>query len=393
MDEAVNPYAPGAGTPPPVMTGRDDLVAIARVALVRAKAGRSAKSFVAVGLRGVGKTVVLNRILDLAEAEGFQTIQIEADEDKPLVELLIPQIKRVLFRLDRIDGAQEVVRRGLRVLKSFVSSAKLKYGEFEAGLDLNAEQGSADSGDLATDLPDLMLAVGEAAKAKSTAVAIFIDEVQYLTQAELRSLIGGLHRINQRQLPIVLIAAGLPQVIARMGEAKSYAERLLSFPRVDALGEPEARAALVEPARAADVEFDEEAVSEIVRVTRGYPYFLQEWGYVIWNTAAHTPITIADVAAAAFETRRRLDQSFFRVRIDRMTPSEKRYIRAMASLGEGPHRSGDIALQYGAKVSKVAPIRSSLIGKGMIYSPAHGDTAFTVPLFDDFIRREMPGPD
>ena len=388
MDAASNPYAPGAGTRPPLLAGRDDLVGIADLALIRAKSGRSARSFVAVGLRGVGKTVVLNKVQDIADAKGYESALIEAEEDVSLVQLLVPHLKRILYRLDRREGAREAVRRGLGVLQGFASAFKIQAGDFEFGI--KRETGTADSGELAADLPDLLLAVGEAARARSSAVALIIDEIQYLPESELRSLIGAIHKVNQKLSPVVMVGAGLPQILGKMGQAKSYAERLFDFPQVTALSPKDARDALATPALAEGVDLEQEAVDEIYRVTQGYPYFLQEWGYVTWNLAPASPITRAHVEAAEPEAIRRLDESFFRVRLDRMTPTEKRYMRAMAHLGAGPHRSGEVAQVYGAQVTTVAPIRANLIGKGMIYSPAHGETAFTVPLFDRFMRRELP---
>jgi hypothetical protein len=390
MDAALNPYAPGAGTPPPLMAGRDALVSIADLALTRAKTGRPAKSFVAIGLPGVGKTVVLNRVHDIADQKGYQSAFIEAEEDGSLIKSLLPHLRRILLKLDRMEGVHETVRRGIRVLKGFASALKVEYGDFTVGLDFDSEPGAADSGDLAADLPDLLLAVGQAAVARGTAIVILIDEIQYLPEQELGFLISAIHRINQKQLPFVLVGAGLPQVLGRMGSAKSYAERLFEFPRVAALSESNAKEAIAKPASDEGVDFEEAALREIYRVTQGYPYFLQEWGYVTWNIAPTSPIQRAHVLKAEAEAIRRLDQSFFRVRFDRMTPTEKRYMRAMAELGAGPHRSGDIARVYGALVTTVAPIRANLISKGMIYSPSHGETAFTVPLFDEFMRREIP---
>jgi hypothetical protein len=376
-----------------LLAGRDDLVRIAEIALERARAGRPAKSFVAVGLRGVGKTVVLTKVQDIAEQQGYQAAFIEADEDGgAFLRQLIPHLRRILLKLDRLAGVHHTVRRGLSVLKSFVSAFKLKYADFELNIDLDAETGTADSGELVNDLPELFLAVAEAAAARQTAIALIIDEIQYLPARELGALISAMHRINQRKLPLVMVGAGLPQVLGKMGDARSYAERLFEFPRVTALSEADARRAIAEPAMDEGVIFQPDALAEIIRVTQGYPYFLQEWSYVVWNMAPASPVTMAHVAAAGDEAIRRLDASFFRVRLDRMTPTEKRYMRAMAELGPGPHRSGDIAREYRAKVTTVAPIRSSLISKGMIYSPAHGETAFTVPLFDAFLLREIPDP-
>ena len=262
------------------------------------------------------------------------------------------------------------------------------------GLDIDPEQGSADSGDLEIDLPNLFVAVAEAAEERKSAVAVLIDEIQYLNQKELGALIMAMHKIQQRQLPLVLMGAGLPILPGLAGESKSYAERLFSFPVVGALSEADTAKALREPAQAVGVVFEVTALQEIYRLTKGYPYFLQEWGKHSWNCADQSPIRVSDVTdCATVQAIAELDQSFFRVRLDRLTPAERRYMRAMAELGPGPHRSGDIAGMLGREVRTVAPIRSKLIDKGMIYSPAHGDTAFTVPLFDEFMRRIMPGMD
>lgn len=388
MDPKHNPYAPGAGSPPPILAGRDDLVAGAELALERVRNGRHSKSFIAVGLRGVGKTVVLNKVQNLADDLGYQSIYIEAYDDVALPDVLSKGLRPVLLRLDRMAGAQEVAKRGLRVLRSFVSAFRVSI----QGLDLSVapEEGTADTGDLAADLTELMLAVGQAAAAQRTSVAFILDEIQYLAEPDLAALIMAMHRVNQKQLPLVLFGAGLPQVRGQMGEAKSYVERLFDFPAVDALNADDARRAVAEPAHSQGVDFTEEALDEIVRVTAGYPYFLQEWGHFVWRQADTSPIPKSAVLASHASVIRHLDASFFRVRLDRMTPTEKRYMRAMAELGPGAHRSGDIARVYGAKVTSVAPIRSTLISKGMIFSPAHGDTAFTVPLFDAFMRREIP---
>lgn len=392
MDPALNPYVPGAGTRPPLLAGRDDLVSAALVALRRAKNGLHGKSFIAVGLRGVGKTVVLNRVQELAEDDSFQIIYLEANDESTLVRLIVPQLRTALLKLSTAASAAELSRRALRVLRNFANAVSVKMGEIEIGLDLGDEIGTADSGDLANDLPELFQVVGKAAQARGTAIALLIDEMQYLSKGEMGALVMALHRVSQRGLPIVLVGAGLPPLLAKMGESKSYAERLFDFPRVSALSIADARLALVEPARKSEVEFGEDAFQEIYGLTRGYPYFLQEWGFVSWNTAQNRSISAADVKAAQPEAIRRLDESFFRMRLERMTPTERRYIVAMAYLGEGPHLSGDISKAYGAKVSTVAPLRSSLISKGMIFSPSYGNTDFTVPLFDEFIRREFPDP-
>lgn len=392
MDPIRNPFVPGAGTPPPELTGRGELLDRARITLARIKLGRSAKSFIAVGLRGVGKTVLLSRIRRIAEETDYKVCAIEAHEQKPLAELLVPHLRRVLLELDRLGALSEQVKRGLRVLKSFMSSVKLSYGGAELALDIDGEAGSADSGDLEADLPELLAAVGRAAASRNTAVALVIDELQYLSEKDMSALIMGLHRAAQDGLPLVMVGAGLPQVVGLTGRSKSYAERLFDFPSVDALQPSDAARALAEPAKTEHVAFSAAALDRIVAVTRGYPYFLQEWGYHTWNRADASPIDEADVEAASPAALRALDESFFRVRLDRLTPRERDYLRAMAELGPGPHRSGDISEALGISVTSAGPLRSGLIGKGMIYSPAHGDTAFTVPLFDEFMRRIIPDP-
>ena len=392
MNPIRNPFVPGAGTPPHELTGRSALLDRARIALARTKLGRSSKSFIAVGLRGVGKTVLLSRIKQLALEAEFRVCAVEASENKALAELLIPQLRRVLLELDRLGALSEQVKRGLRVLKSFMSAVKIRYADAELALDIDGEHGTADSGDLEADLPELFVAVAKAAADRGTAVAVIIDEVQYLSERDMGALIMSLHRISQDRLPLILVAAGLPQVVGLSGRSKSYAERLFDFPVVDALLPEDAARALADPAREEGVTFAPGALDRILELTRGYPYFLQEWGYHAWNVAAASPITPDDVAAATPRAVSALDESFFRVRLDRLTPREKDYLRVMAELGPGPHRSGDVAQGLGIGITGASPLRNGLIAKGMIYSPAHGDTAFTVPMFDDFMRRTMPLP-
>lgn len=390
MDPLHNPFSPGAGSPPPELAGRQQLLDQATLTLARIKAGRSAKSFFLIGLRGVGKTVLLNRIEAQAAAAGYLTVLVEAHERKPLPALLAPALRQTLFALDRMAHLSEKAKRSLRVLKSFLSSIKLKVQDIEVGLDIDAERGVADSGDLEADLPELFVAIGEAAQDRGVGVAILIDELQYLSEAELSALIMAVHRISQKQLPVVVIGAGLPQLVALAGKSKSYAERLFDYPEVGPLSAADAAAALQEPAQTEGATFTDAAIADVVRVTQGYPYFLQEWGYQAWNLALVSPIDTQAVEQATTQSIARLDESFFRVRFDRLTPREKDYLRALAELGPGSHRSGDVADLLAVKVQSIAPVRNSLIKKGMIYSPAHGDTAFTVPLFDQFMKRIMP---
>lgn len=390
MDQIRNPFSPGAGSPPPELAGREGILEQARVLFGRVLAKRPEKSLLLTGLRGVGKTVLLNEIERIAQAAGFRTILIEAHEGKPLAVLLAPQLRRLLFDLDRLKGAGDKARRGLRVLRGFVGAIKLKVGDIDFGLDIEPEAGTADSGDLEVDLPDLFKAVGEAAQERGVAVAILIDEIQYFSSAELSALIMAMHKMQQRQLPLVLVGAGLPILPGLAGESKSYAERLFSFPPVGPLPEPDAAKALQDPMKAAGEAFEPAALRQIFKLTSGYPYFLQEWGYQAWNHAAASPISVKVVRQASTQVSKRLDENFFRVRFDRLTPREKTYLRAMAELGSGPYRTGDIADTLGIKINTLGPVRASLIKKGMVYSPSHGDMAFTVPLFDEFMRRVMP---
>ena len=390
MDPIKNPFAPGAGSPPPELVGRDPVLDQARILLGRVKQGKPEKSMLLTGLRGVGKTVLLNEIERMAKTEGYRTLFIEAHEDKRLGPLISPYLRTVLYDLDRTAGAGDKVKRGLAVLRSFVGSLKVEVGEFTLGLDIDPEKGAADSGDLEIDLPNLFVAVAEAAAERKCAVALLIDEIQYFDQKELGALIMAMHKVQQRQLPLVLLGAGLPILPGLAGESKSYAERLFSFPDIGALSESDAAKALREPAQAAGVIFEAPALAEVFRLTKGYPYFLQEWGYQSWNLVQASPITLPTVQNATAKVIPRLDQNFFRVRFDRLTPSEKNFLRAIAELGPGPHRTGDIADTLEVKISSLGPVRAKLIKKGMIYSPAHGDMAFTVPLFDEFMIRAIP---
>jgi len=388
MDPHKNPFSPGAGTPPPELAGRDAILTQADLLLSRVLAGRSEKSFLAVGLRGVGKTVLLNDMQRRAESFGYRSLMVECHDGKSLAALLAPGLRQILFALDSMAAVSEKTRRGLAVLKSFLSSLKVTIADIEFGI--NPERGTADSGNIEVDLPDLFVAVGEAAKDRHVGIAILIDELQYLAPNEFSALIMAMHRMAQKSLPIVLFGAGLPQIPALAGDSKSYAERLFDFPDVGPLVDAEARRALVEPVGKAGVKFTEEALVEIIRMTEGYPYFLQEWGYHSWNVAPMSPIDHTSVKAANELAVARLDKAFFRVRYDRLSDREREYMRALAELGPGVHRSGEVAKVLQGKVNEFGTVRDGLIKKGMIYSREYGSVAFTVPLFDQFMRRTMP---
>ena len=392
MNPVQNPYAPGAGTQPPELAGRNEVINDAITAMERLRVGNPARSQIFVGLRGVGKTVLLNRIRDLAEERGLHAVLVEAHEDKSLPALLIPPLRKILLKLDARENLSEKTKRGLRVLRSFMGRFKTRirigdHAEIELGVD--PEIGTADSGDLENDLGDLLVAVAEAALDRQTQICLLIDELQYLTESELSGLIMGLHQVNQRNLPFMMVGAGLPLILGLSGRSKSYAERLFSFPPVGALTVEAATSALQTPAQAHGVSFTPEALAEIISKTERYPYFLQQWAYEAWNVAPSSPILPEHVSIATQKAISQLDDSFFRVRFDRLTRREKEYLFAMIAVGGGQQRSGDIAEKLGVKVSSLGPLRSSLISKGMIYSPSHGDNAFTVPLFDGFLKRQL----
>jgi hypothetical protein len=389
VDPVKNPFSPGAGAPPPELVGRDDVLEQSRTLFARVIAGRSEKSIILTGLRGVGKTVLLNEMKAKAEEAGFRVILIEAPEEKSLPDMLAPSLKSLLFGLDRMQGVSEKVKRSLRVLRAWVGTPQVTIHDITYGLAYDPEHGVADSGNLETDLGALFEAVAEAAQDRKVGVALLIDEVQYLSTEELSAIIVAMHRMQQRQLPLVFIGAGLPTIPGLAGAAKSYSERLFSYPTIGALTQAESSEALADPVIPLNVAFTSLALKEIFRQTQGYPYFIQEWGYQCWNVAKESPIDDADVEAATTTVLPRLDESFFRVRFDRLNPSQRRYLRAMAELDQ-PCKSGDIAALLKVNISSLGPVRAQLINKGMIYSPAHGDMAFTVPLFGEFMIRAMP---
>ena len=388
MDPLTNPYAPGAGTPPPELAGRDSILAAADVAIQRNRLCRPARSFMFIGLRGVGKTVLLNEVGRIAEKYDAMSDFFEVGTNGPLAQAIITTLRTALLELDR-DGISGPVKRGLRVLKSFASTVRIRYGELEISVpDLETEPGTADSGILSRDLADLFMAAGEAARAHKTSIVILVDEIQNLPMEEFGALIMAIHHADQKQLPILVVGAGLPSLVKLSAETRSYAERLFEYPDVGALDDEGCRRALAEPAVREGVAFDDTVIAAVTGITSGYPYFLQEWGYQLWMTAERSPITLTDFATAQKIVVERLDRSFFRSRLERLTEPEKKYLQAMACLGPGPsYRSGDVAAAMGKRTSQLGPVREALIVKGMIYSPGYGHAAFTVPLFDDFMRR------
>ena len=390
MDPVRNPFAPGAGSQPPELAGRDEIISAANIALQRVLIGRHDKSQILLGLRGTGKTVLLNKIEELAASHGHATSFVEAPESKPLTDLLYAKIHQVLRKLSMVESAKATAHAAMRALRSFASVFKVSVGD--ASLSVDPEAGVADSGILEYDLSDLFIRVGETAKASKQAWTLLIDEVQYLSGNDLSALIVSIHRANQKQLPIIFFGAGLPQIAALAGEAKSYAERLFDYPPVGPLDEEAVVAAIRQPIEGEGESISDEALKEIVQQTEGYPYFLQEWGHQAWNVAGSSPIGIEDIRAASSSALKRLDGGFFRVRFDRLTPKEREYVIAMASVGSrGPYRSSDVAGKLGESIQTLGPRRAKIIHKGMIYSQAHGDIDFTVPLFADFLKRVAIG--
>lgn len=386
MDPYRNPFAPGAGSRPPELAGRDLILEAARVACGRALHGRSARSIMLLGLRGTGKTVLLNEIGRIAKEEGLLVSKVKSPERESLARLLYPEMRKVMRALSSVEAAKQIANRGLKGLRGFASIFKIDIGGIEIGVE--PEPGLADSGNLQYDLPDLFTVIGEAAQAAGKGWILLIDEVQYLAEADLSALIVSIHRMSQEGLPVLLVGAGLPQVARLAGEARSYAERLFLYPEVGALDQPSATQAVQKPILEEQASIDTAALESIVERTQGYPFFLQEWASTAWNTAEGPEITVDDVEHSYSETLASLDAGFFRVRIDRLTPSEVQFVKAMSFLGDGPYAIADVAKAMGRPQSSLGPTRANIISKGMIYSTDHGYLNFTVPLFAEFMRRQ-----
>jgi len=338
------------------------------------------------GLRGVGKTVLLTAFEETARDRGWRTVEAEITKNTEFGGRMAGLARRALLGIAPRPRWSERARRAAAVLRSFQLTVSSE-GTVAAGIDVEALEGQADSGDLAEDLTDLLVALGEAAADHDTGVVFLMDEVQYLSAPELEALIAALHKTVQRALPITLVGAGLPQLPRLAGEAKSYAERLFKFPRISELSDEQAARALVEPARERGVSLDGDAVRAVVDYTQGYPYFIQEYGNVLWGTAESSPITLEDVLTAQEAVEAKLDESFFRVRAERTTELELAYMRAMAELGSEPQQAKDVAALLGRTSEQLGPTRSRLIEKGLLYTPGYGLAAFTVPQFDRFMRR------
>jgi len=386
-----NPYTPNAGASPEVLIGRDDQTSAFEVLLSRLARGRSEQSMIITGLRGVGKTVLLNRFVQIASAAGWEVVELEASkhDDSHFRQTMFSQLKAALLRLSPRARWTDRGKRAAEVLSAFALSVD-QQGTWSVSWDVEPAEGYADHGDLGMDLTDVLVAIGEAAQESGKGLVVLIDEVQFLATSQLEALIQSIHKTVQRNLPVTFVGAGLPQIAELAGDAKSYAERLFKFPRIDSLEGAEARTALTEPARSEDTVFDEDAVDLAIEITRGYPYFIQELGYQVWTVAADNRITKDDVEIAREAYEAKLDSSFFRVRLDRATPLQTAYMRAMAELGPEPQKAADVARLIGRDSTQVGPTRAELIEMGLLYTPEHGYAAFTVPDFDKFMLRAVP---
>jgi len=388
MDPVKNPFAPGAGTPPPELAGRDDIIRAATITLERIRLGRAAQSLMMLGLRCTGKTVLLNRIAEIAAEKSFFVVSIEAQEDSRFLEALCMNVTSILKQLSAQENLKYLANETWSALKSFVSTFKVSHNDW--AFQVNAAPGIADSGDLEIDLTQLFERLGQLLKTGNRALAMCIDEVQYLQTSEISATIVALHKSTQQRLPIIFIGAGLPQVAAFAGNAKSYAERLFMYHKIGELGAEEAAQAVRNPIEEENEEIHDDALKQIIVDTEGYPYFLQEWGSNVWDVAEQSPITIADVHAAKSITENKLDNGFFRVRLERLTSQEQAYVFAMSDLGHGPYRTADIADHLGKDRNALGVFRQNIIKKGMIYQPSHGYVDFTVPLFVNYLNRVRP---
>lgn len=387
MNPRDNPYTPNAGARPPALVGRDAELEGFEILLDRLRRGYPEQSMLITGLRGVGKTVLLGAFEDRALHSGWVTATAEITKNEDFGRRIGSLVRRALFQVAPKASWTERIRRAAGVLKSF-SLTVSPDGSVTAGIDVDAVEGLADTGNLSDDLTDLLVALGEAAQDRNTGVVFLLDEVQFLRTIEFEALIAGLHRTVQRQLPITLVGAGLPQLPRLAGEAKSYAERLFNFPRIGQLSPPQAEAALAEPAADLGVTFDPGAIDVIVDYTEGYPYFIQEYGKIVWDLAPdEEPIarSVAEEAQRAVEDK--LDESFFRVRAERTTELELQYLRAMAELGPGEKTAGEVAAVMNRTSEQLGPTRARLIEKGLLYTTGHGRGNFTVPQFDRYMRR------
>ena len=389
MDPGLNPYTPNAGAKPPALVGRDQEMDAFDVLLARLQRGRAEQSLLVTGLRGVGKTVLLGAFQDRAQLAGWISVDTEITRATRFGGRMAHLTKRALLEIAPATRWKERARRAARILQSF-SLTVTTDGSVTGSLDLEPLTGKADSGDLGEDLTDLLVGLGEAAAEHERGVVFLLDEIQFLDEPAFEALIAAIHKTVQRQLPITLVGAGLPQLPRLAGEAKSYAERLFRFPRIGRLDDVAAAAALVTPARELGVEFDPRAVQAVLAYTEGYPYFVQEYGRALWDRADPPTIGAVEAVEAQAVVEAKLDADFFSTRLERASDAEVTYMRALSRLGSEPQRAGAVADEMQRPVERIATTRARLIDKGLVYAPKRGLTAFTVPQFDRYLRRTFP---
>ncbi|KRA38978.1 MULTISPECIES: ATP-binding protein [unclassified Nocardioides] len=397
MDPIRNPYAPGAGQRPPELAGRDEQLSAFDVVLERVSRGRPERSLVLTGLRGVGKTVLLNALRSAAVRKGWGTGKLEARPDQSLRRPLSSALHQAVRELGHPEASE--ADHVLGVIRSFAQrdagvDAKLRE-RWSPGIDAPAVRGRADSGDIEIDLVELLTDVGGLAADVGKGVGIFIDEMQDLGPDDISALCAACHELSQNGLPVIVVGAGLPHLPAVLSASKSYSERLFSYQRIDRLSRDAADRALVAPAGEEEAEFTPEALSAMYDATRGYPYFIQAYGRSVWDIAPRTPITADDVAVAGPEAERELAVGFFGSRFERATPAERDYLRAMADAASeeaddpvGSVATSDVAVVLGKKPQSLSPARDSLLKKGLIYSGERGRIAFTVPHFGRYLRSQ-----
>ncbi len=381
--DARNPYTPDMGARPPFLAGRDAELSYFEEMLVQIGGGGTQKHLILTGLRGVGKTVLLNEFEADCESAGWPAETRELAESARIAPVIARSARKALMQMSAAKRAGDAVRRALGALKAFA----LTIDEVTLRFDVDALEGVADSGDLAEDMRDLLVEVGLAARENGTGFALILDEMQNLPRRDLEALIVGLHRAKQKGLPVALVGAGLPLLPELTGEAKSYAERGFEFRGIGALDHSAAAAALVEPAKQQNMTWQRRAVDRVVELTSGYPYFIQEYGRVVWRLSSGRTITRAEVGAAESVAREYLDENFFSQRIGKLPDGERRYLSAIAGRGDGPQRSGEIARALGKDPSEVSVARDRLLKAGLIYAPRRGEVDFTVPLCADYLRR------
>lgn len=380
-----NPYRPGAGMSPAYLAGRDNTINEAQNILQAINYGYSARSVVYYGLRGVGKTVLLNYIESLADEMDLPSEYMEiAERDRSFQYQMALHIYKLINRLSLLKNIESHIKKALSILKAFT----IKYGCDDISIEVNPANGISDTGNLANDMTELFLALGVIAQKQNKGVVLFIDEIQYIKDDEFEALMEAIHRTNQKNYPIVIFSAGLPKIAKIAGDVKSYAERLFDFIEIDSLNNEEAKLALIEPAKRFQINYTDEAINKIIEITQGYPYFLQEYGKWVWECKKEESIIDIKIVNKAYDKfEQSLDKAFFKVRHDRATAREIEFMTAMVACEKLPCSTKEIANIMGESIQAISPLRAQLIYKGFIYAAKRGEVDFTVPQFDKYLKR------